>query len=81
MSIDEILKIMGAVVPLLSAVASFLNHVVRVRKDSGAPVSSLLAGSGAVLNVGALNLDKALQLARLLKEAKADVPPADGAAQ
>ncbi len=77
MSVDQILHILGAVVPLMSAVASFLNHLVRVKKESGSEVSSLLAGSGAVLNVGALNLDKALQLLRMLKEAKAEEPKAE----
>ncbi len=77
MNWDVILQVLGAVVPLMSAVASFLNHVVRVKKEAGAEVPALLAGSGAVLNVGALNLDKALQLARLLKEAKAEEPKAD----
>ena len=84
MTLDDGLKILGAVVPLLSAVASFLNHLVRVRKESGADVSSMLAGSGALLNVGALNLDKAIQLLKLVKEAKAakaEEPPADGADQ
>lgn len=77
MSLEQILQILGAVVPLLSALASFLNHLVRVRKESGTEVSSLLAGSGAVLNVGAMNLDKALQLVRMLKEAKAEEPKAE----
>lgn len=77
MSVDQILHILGAVVPLLSAVASFLNHLVRVRKESGSEVPALLAGSGALLNVGALNLDKALQLARMLKAAKAEEPKAE----
>lgn len=74
MTLDDGLKILGAVVPLLSAVASFLNHLVRVRKESGAEVSTMLAGTGAALNVGALNLDKAIQLLKLLKEAKAEKP-------
>lgn len=77
MSFEQILQILGAVVPLMSAVASFLNHLVRLKKESGSDVSPMLAGSGAVLNVGALNLDKALQLMKMLKEAKAAEPKAE----
>jgi hypothetical protein len=62
--VQSILAILGALVPVLSALASLLNHVVRERQAAGEPVSKTLLSAGAVLNVGAVNLDKALQLAK-----------------
>ena len=36
--LDHVLTILGAVVPLLSALASLVNHVVRARQADGQPV-------------------------------------------
>lgn len=62
--VESILAIVGALVPVLSALASLLNHVVRERQAAGEPVSKTLLSAGAMLNVGAVNLDKAVQLAK-----------------
>jgi hypothetical protein len=67
MMIDEILKIAGAVVPLLSALASLVNHIVRSRQAEDKPVSPALAATGALLNAGAVNVDKAAQLVQMLR--------------
>ena len=37
--VQSILAILGALVPVLSALASLLNHVVRERQAAGEPVS------------------------------------------
>lgn len=66
--VEHLLAFLGALVPLMSALASWINHKVRV----GEMTSPLALKSAAALNVGALNLDKAVQLARL---AKGDTPP------
>jgi len=69
---EHILAFVGALVPLMSALASLINHVVREKTAAGEKVSPVLLQSGALLNVGAINLDKAVQLAALAKEAKKD---------
>lgn len=68
----QILEIAGAVVPLLSALASFVNHLVRNAQARGEEPSKALVATGAVLNVGAVNVDKAVQLVTLLRS-----PPAE----
>lgn len=68
--LEHILAIIGAVVPLLSALSSMINHIVRSKQADGQAVSPALLGAGTVINVGAVNLDKALQLARLLRDSK-----------
>ena len=65
---DGILMFLGALVPLMSALASLINHKVRVAQAAGEDVSPLVLKTGAALNVGALNIDKAVQLAKLAKE-------------
>jgi hypothetical protein len=59
--VEHLLAFFGALVPLMSALASYLNHKVRVG-DVSSPVALKAA---AALNVGALNLDKAMQLAKI----------------
>lgn len=73
-TLDRALVIAGAVVPLLSAVASLLNHVIRKRVEAKLKVSPLLSGAGTVINLAAINLDKAVQLTRLARGKSA--PPA-----
>lgn len=68
--IEHILAIFGALVPFLSALASIINHKVREAQEAGEDVSPLLLHTGSVLNVGAVNLDKAVQLAKLARAAK-----------
>lgn len=65
--LDHILTIVGALVPLLSAVASLVNHVIRAKQAAGESVSPLLSGTGSVLNLASVNLDKAVQLGKLAK--------------
>ena len=66
--LDQILQIAGAVVPLLSALASLVNHLVRNAQAEGKAPSAALLTTGAVLNLGAVNVDKAAQLVKLLRE-------------
>ena len=67
---EHFLAFLGALVPLMSALASLINHIVREKTAAGEKVSPVLLQGGALLNVGAVNLDKAVQLAQLAKEAK-----------
>ena len=64
-TIDHVLVIVGALVPLLSALAGFLNARVRARSAAGEAVSPNVLRAIALLNVGAVNLDKASQLVAL----------------
>ena len=66
--LEHALAFVGALVPLMSALASLINHIVREKQAKGEAVSPVLLQSGALLNVGAINLDKAVQLANLAKE-------------
>jgi hypothetical protein len=70
--IEQILAFLGALVPLMSALASFINHKVRTAEEAGRPVSDLALKAGAALNVGALNLDKAVQMAKKAKKGKSN---------
>lgn len=72
MSIETTLDHMGSIVAVLSALASLLNHVIRKKQGAGEEVSKLLLGAGALLNTGAVNLDKAVQLGKQLRAPKAD---------
>lgn len=64
---DHILMFLGALVPLMSALASLINHIVRQRTDAGQAVSPMLLGTGAVLNAASVNLDKAVQLGKMAR--------------
>lgn len=82
MTLDEkithILVIVGAVVPLLSAVASLLNHIVRVQSAGGKEVSKTLTGFASAVNFAAVNLDKGVQFAKMTRgQAVAVTPPAE----
>lgn len=66
-TLERALVIAGAVVPLLSAVASLFNHIIRKRLEAKLSVSSFLSGVGTIVNLAAINLDKAVQLARLVQ--------------
>lgn len=74
-NIEHLLAFLGALVPLMSALASFINHQVRTAQAAGEPVSALKLKAASALNVGALNVDKALQLAKMVKDAKAGTLP------
>lgn len=68
---DTILQFLGAMVPLMSAIASYINHVVRTKQAAGTEVSPVLLHAGAVLNVASINVDKAVQLAKMARESVA----------
>ncbi len=64
-NIEHVLAFLGALVPLKSAVASYLNHKVRVAQANGEGVSTLKLRAASALNIGAMNLDKAMQMSNL----------------
>ncbi len=69
--IEHFLAILGALVPLASALASYINHIVRTKQAAGEAVNPLLLTGGSLLNVAAINLDKAQQMAQAVKQASA----------
>lgn len=64
---EHILAIVGALVPLASALSSFLNHAVRNRQAKGEVVHPALLVAGSALNMASVNLDKAVQLGRMMR--------------
>ena len=70
-TLDHLLTILGALVPLASAIAAFLNHKVRAAQSDGQGVSPALLKAAALVNVAAVNIDKANQLSSLAKKPKA----------
>lgn len=76
MTFESGLNTAGGVVAVLSALASLINHIIRQKQANGQEVSKLLLGAGAVLNTGAVNLDKAVQLGKQLRPAKVAGAPA-----
>ena len=66
MSIEHILAIIGAILPIASAIASALNQQVR---EAEAPTSGALKAQVAI-NALALNFDKVKQAAALLNAPK-----------
>lgn len=76
--LDHLLAILGALVPLASAIAGYLNAKVRSAQSEGAAVSPALLKAAAVVNLAAVNIDKANQLSSLAKPAKTApaAPPA-----
>lgn len=85
--IERTLAIIGALVPVLSTVASLVNHIIRSRTDAGQQVSPAMLHAGAFLNVASVNMDKAVQLAKMARGQEVPVttkaapptpqPPAD----
>jgi len=67
---EHITSIIGIIVPILSAIASALNANVRKAQAEEKPVSPTLAKVNAVVNAGALNIDKAKQMLDLVKSLK-----------
>lgn len=60
--IEHVLALVGALVPLVSVIASLFNTAIRHRQLEGREVPPKLAATGAVLNTLAINLDKAKAL-------------------
>ena len=77
--IDHWLSILGALVTLSSALTSVINHRVRVKLDAGVEPAKVLVAIGSALNFAAVNVDKGLQLMRMLKSPSA-APTADAVA-
>lgn len=65
MHLDNILTILGALVPLFSAASSFLNHLVRVKTSQGERPSGIVLATGAAMNLAALNIDKGVQFVKM----------------
>jgi hypothetical protein len=70
MSLEHALAIVGAIVPIASAIASALNQHVRDTQAKGATVPSWLLHVVALVNAAALNGDKVVQLVKLVRGAK-----------
>ena len=70
MTFEHITSIIGIIVPILSAIASALNANVRKAQAEEKPVSPTLAKVNAVVNAGALNIDKTKQMLDLVKSLK-----------
>lgn len=62
------LKMIGVIVPLASGLSSFLNQMVRSKMDAKQEVSPLLLQACALLNILAINGDKAVQLVKASKK-------------
>lgn len=70
MTLEHALAIVGAIVPIASAIASALNQHVRDAQAKGEAVPSWLLHFVAVVNVAALNGDKVVQLVKLVRGGK-----------
>ena len=66
MTVEHVLAIIGAIVPIFSAIASALNQHARSAEAPSAGV----AKAQVVVNALALNLDKVRQAAALVKSLK-----------
>ena len=66
MTVEHVLAIIGAIVPVFSAIASALNQHARTAEAPSAGV----AKAQVVVNALALNLDKVKQAAALIKTLK-----------
>jgi hypothetical protein len=75
LTFDHVLAFLGALVPLMSALAAFLNHKVRVSGTA----SPFLLNAAAAVNVLAVNVDKATQLAKLARGLPVPSTPAPAA--
>lgn len=65
--VDHWLALAGALVPVMSAVAGFLNNKVRLAQSEGQAVSPGMLQAAQIVNLLAVNLDKAKQLGALAK--------------
>lgn len=69
MTFEQILTIIGALVPLASAIASALNHDIRSTQAAGGTPSKAILSAGVAVNALAFNGDKVIQLAKAVKAA------------
>jgi hypothetical protein len=70
MTLEHALAIVGAIVPVASAIASALNQHVRDAQAKGQTVSAWLLHVVALVNVAALNGDKVMQFVKLVRGGK-----------
>jgi hypothetical protein len=77
--IDFVLSVLGALVPVFSALASFVNHWIRLQTNEGKQPSGVLLATGSLLNVASVNLDKGVQFAKMA--AGKEVPQTSAAPQ
>ena len=70
MTIENLMSTVGVVVPLASVVASALNHYVRDAQAKGVVVPAWLLHVVGMLNVAAMNGDKAMQMVKLAQSLK-----------
>ena len=70
MSLDGIINLAGIVVPVASLAASVINQQIRSAQADGKSVASWMLTVAAGLNAVALNGDKAVQAAKLVKGGK-----------
>lgn len=66
-TLDHVLTIIGALVPFFSAIASLLNHRVRITQNEGRDASPSMLAAAATLNMLSVNIDKGIQLAKLAR--------------
>lgn len=66
-TLDHWLAILGLVMSVSSAAASFLNGKIRVVLDEGEDVPALFLYLALAVNVVAFNIDKAAQMQKLLR--------------
>jgi hypothetical protein len=64
LNIEHVLAIIGALVPIASALAGLVNAQIRNQTTSGAAVSTALLRTGQILNFAAVNLDKVAQFGK-----------------
>lgn len=65
--IDHWLALIGALVPLMSALAGHLNNKVRLAQAAGVETDATLLKAAQIVNLLAVNFDKAKQLGALAK--------------
>lgn len=70
MSIENLMSVVGVVVPVASVVVSALNHYVRDAQAKGEVVPAWLLHVIGMLNVAAMNGDKAMQMVKLAQSFK-----------
>ena len=70
MSLEHALAVVGAIVPVASAIASALNQHVRDAQTKGETVPSWMLHVVALVNAAALNGDKVVQLVKLVRGGK-----------
>ena len=76
MSLDKLMGMVGVLVPVASVAASALNHYVRDAQAKGESVPAWLLHVVSMLNVAAMNGDKAMQMIKLAKSLK-EAPKAE----